>query len=497
MSPVISRNLNLIRHKRAHRHIRLFSLHALKRNESFAKMSADHVTFFKDSLGPNRVITDAAELQSFNTDWIKRYRGNSSVAIMPSSSNQVSKVLKYCNNHRIAVVPQGGNTGLVGGSVPVFDELILSTSKMNQIISFDEASGILVCEAGCILENLDTYLKEHGYIMPLDLGAKGSCQIGGNVSTNAGGIRLLRYGSLHGNVMGLETVLPDGTILDTLSTLRKDNTGYDLKQIFVGAEGTLGVVTKVAILAARKPKSVHTFMLGVDTFEKVVQVQQAVRSELSEIVSAIEFFDRPCLQHTLKNLAGTRNPLSSVFTHHVLVETHGSETDHDQEKIMKFLESLFEQGLAEDGTMAQDESQASNMWVLREGITESLLHDGFIYKYDISTPIRKMLSFVDELTEKVGTRGKVYCYGHVGDGNLHLNVTSSKFDSELSDDIESIVYPRVGALNGSISAEHGVGQMKASHLNESKSPNAIEMMFKIKQLFDPKGIMNPYKVLPY
>ena len=235
---------------------------------------------FKSILGSEAAIIDGvtkdalSDLEPFNADWMRKYKGQSKLVIKPGSTKEVSEVLKYCNDNMLAVVPQGGNSGLVGGSVPVFDEVIINMSRMKQIRSFDDISGTLVIDAGCILENVDQYLAERNYIFPLDLGAKGSCHIGGNVSTNAGGLRLLRYGSLHGNVLGIEAVLPDGTIVDDLSTLRKNNTGYDLKQLFIGAEGTIGIITGISVICPQRPKAVNVAFFGLDTFDKT---QQAFR----------------------------------------------------------------------------------------------------------------------------------------------------------------------------------------------------------------------------
>mmetsp|Transcript_8061 Transcript_8061/g.29775 ORF Transcript_8061/g.29775 Transcript_8061/m.29775 type:complete len:312 (+) Transcript_8061:52-987(+) len=214
--------------------------HIPRRKESFSLVEQADIRFFEDTLGKKAVLTSGDELAKYNTDWLGKYQGNSKVVVRPRTVEQVSDIVSHCNSRRLAVVPQGGNTGLVGGSVPVYDEIVLSLGAMNEIISFDQTSGVLVCDAGCILEDLDNYVRERGHVMPLDLGAKGSCQIGGNVATNAGGIRLLRYGSLHGSVLGLEVVKANGEVLDILSTNRKDNTGYDIKQLFIGAEGTLG-----------------------------------------------------------------------------------------------------------------------------------------------------------------------------------------------------------------------------------------------------------------
>lgn len=225
---------------------------SIGRSPLFSEVNSDDISYFKSIVGENNVIQDEDRLEPVNTDWMNKYKGSSKLFLLPKNTEEVSHIMRYCNSRRLAVVPQGGNTGLVGGSVPVFDEVIVNTSSMNKIISFDKVSGILVCEAGCILENLESFLDNEGFVMPLDLGAKGSCQIGGNVSTNAGGLRLVRYGSLHGNVLGLEVVLANGTVMDMLGTLRKDNTGYDLKHLFIGSEGSLGVVTKVSILTPPK-----------------------------------------------------------------------------------------------------------------------------------------------------------------------------------------------------------------------------------------------------
>ncbi|XP_010086273.1 PREDICTED: D-2-hydroxyglutarate dehydrogenase, mitochondrial-like, partial [Pterocles gutturalis] len=267
----------------------------------FSPVSDSDVAFFEHIM-PGRVITNPEELKPFNVDWLKSVRGCSKLMLKPQTAAEVSQVLRYCYERNLAVNPQGGNTGLVGGSVPVFDEIILSTALMNRIISFDKVSGILVCQAGCILEDLNEYLEEQGFIMPLDLGAKGSCHIGGNVATNAGGLRLLRYGSLRGTVLGLEVVLADGSALDCLASLRKDNTGYDLKQLFIGSEGTLGVITAVSILCPQKPKAVNLAFLGCQSFSKVLETFTACRAMLGEILSAYEFMDEKCMELVERHL---------------------------------------------------------------------------------------------------------------------------------------------------------------------------------------------------
>jgi (R)-2-hydroxyglutarate---pyruvate transhydrogenase len=296
------------------------------------------VQFFTDLLGPNAVVNGISspnsggegDLDEFNIDWMRKYRGQTTLALKPQSTQQVSQILKYCNEHLLAVVPQGGNTGLVGGSIPVFDEIVVSLSRMNQIRSFDDISGAIIVDAGCVLEIVDNYLRERDYIFPLDLGAKGSCQIGGNIATNAGGLRVVRYGSLHGTVLGLEAVLADGTIVDDLSTLRKNNTGYDLKQLFIGAEGTLGIITGVSVLCSQKPAAKNVALFGLKSFEQVQTAFRLAKVQLSEILSAFELMDSES-QILVRTVAGKKNHLSDDHPFYCLIETSGSNTDHDAE----------------------------------------------------------------------------------------------------------------------------------------------------------------------
>lgn len=387
--------------------------------------------------------------------------------------------------------------------MPVFDEIVLSMLSLDKVISFDATTGILVSEAGAVLQNLDETVSKQGYVLPLDLGAKGSCCIGGNVATNAGGLRLLRYGSLHGSVLGLEVVLADGTILDLLSTLRKDNTGYDLKQLFIGSEGTLGVITKVALLCAPFPQSINTAFLALSTFEGALGTLRLAKEMLGEILSAFEYLDETCMRITLQCLPSTRNPLPSTLApFYVLVETRGSNRKHDTDKLEAFLEEAMASGLVLDGAVAQDSSQASSFWHIREGITEALIrYKHALYKYDVSLPTA-MLATMVELTKKHidenfrGDEVVVTGFGHLGDGNLHLNVSYTKYSDELATIIEPWIYEKTSEFNGSISAEHGLGLMKADCIGYCKSEVAIELMKSVKTTLDPLCILNPYKVLP-
>jgi len=462
----------------------------------YAKAIDEDINVFKGILpSAGQVLTGADELQGYNTDWIKTVRGASEIVLRPKTTAEVSEILRYCNDRKLAVVPQGGNTGLVGGSVPVFDEVVVSTQLMNQVISLDKIAGIMVCQSGCVLEWLDDHLADQDLMMPLDLGAKGSCQIGGNVSTNAGGIRLLRYGSLHGSVLGVEAVLANGEVVDCLSSLRKDNTGYDLKQLFIGSEGTLGMVTAVSILCPQRPSSLNVAFLGCDTFEQVLSTFQEAKNMLGEILSAYEFMDHGSMECVRDNLKVT-NPIGdSPF--YVLLETSGSNNEHDEQKLSAFLEKVMGDSLVLDGTLASEPSKMQSIWQLRERIAEGLLHDGYCFKYDISLPLPQYYTFVEIMQERLANiTTRTVGYGHVGDGNLHFNVTCPEFSQEVKQAIEPYIYEYTSKYRGSISAEHGLGFMKNKYIHYSKSEPAVKLMHQMKQLMDPNGILNPYKTLP-
>ncbi|CAD6500249.1 BgTH12-07430 [Blumeria graminis f. sp. triticale] len=372
---------------------------------------------------------------------MRKYRGRMKLVLKPCSTDEVSKILKYCNDKMLAVVPQGGNSGLVGGSVPIFDKIVINMSRMNVIRDFYEVLGALVVDAGCILEVADAYLKERSYIFPLDLGTKGSCQIGGNVATNAGGLRLIRYGSLHGSVLGIEAVLPDGTIMNDLSKLRKNNTGYDLKQLFIGAEGTIGIITGISV---------------------------------------------------------------QCYPFYCFIETSGFNPEHDQEKLENFLESVLDKEIAQDGVLAQDETQMMALWGWREGIPESLGHWGAVYKYDLSIPTCDLYALVDDVRHRINSAGllgdsdaypavSVVGYGHMGDSNLHLNIAARSFEKQLDRVLELSVYEWVGKRNGSISAEHGLGLSKKNIIGYSRDDTMIQLMKQIKNSHELQhGILNPY-----
>ena len=429
---------------------------------------------------------------------MRKYRGHTKLVVKPGSTEEVSKVLKYCNDNMLAVVPQGGNSGLVGGSVPVFDEIVVNASRMNNIRSFDEVSGTLVVDAGCILEVVDHFLAEKDHIFPLDLGAKGSCHIGGNVATNAGGLRLLRYGSLHGNVLGIEAVLPDGSIVDDLTKLRKNNTGYDIKQLFIGGEGTIGMITGVSIHCPQRSKAVNVAFFGLESFDNVQRAFREAKGHLSEILSAFELMDGQS-QDMVHIATGKKRPLEGKYPFYCLIETSGSNSEHDSEKLEKFLEHVMGEEIVSDGVLAQDETQKQTLWSWREGIAEALGHWGGVYKYDVSIPLAELYELVEETRERLTSAGLVGAnekhpvvgvvgYGHMGDSNLHLNVVTRRFEKEVEKKLEPFVYEWISKRNGSISAEHGLGIAKKPYIGYSRSETMIRLMKQIKNLYDPVGL---------
>ncbi|XP_067641624.1 D-2-hydroxyglutarate dehydrogenase, mitochondrial isoform X1 [Eurosta solidaginis] len=465
--------------------------HNVKRG-NYGTLDGKDVAFFESIVGRNHMLQE--DLQGYNVDFLRAVRGNSQLVLKPNSSEQVSAILKYCNERKLAICPQGGNTGLVGGSVPVCDEIVLSLTHLDKILHIDEITGIASCEAGCILENLDLKARESGLVVPLDLGAKSSCHIGGNVSTNAGGLRVLRYGNLHGSVLGVEAILANGEILDLMSDFKKDNTGYHLKHLFIGSEGTLGVVTKVSILCAPQPQAQHVAFLGVPSFDDVLKNFRNARQFLGEILSSCELVDAGSLDCSVSHFK-LNSPIEG-YPFYMLIETSGSNAEHDMEKFNRFLENGIEKGQILDGTITGEVSKMREIWKLRELVSVALAEDGFCFKYDISLPLREFYHIVEVMKERVGHLANRVCgYGHLGDSNLHLNITCPEFTPEIYKCVEPFVYEFTSQLKGSISAEHGIGFLKRNYLKYSKSPAAIEKMREMKQLLDPNGILNPYKVL--
>jgi FAD/FMN-containing dehydrogenase len=431
------------------------------------------------------------------TDARKLYTGSAECVVRPGSTADVARVVALCMRESVAIVPQGGNTGLSGASVPTGTrrEIVLSLSRMNRIRELDALNDAMTVEAGCVLATVQQAAAEAGRYFPLSLGAEGSCQIGGNLSTNAGGVNVLRYGMAREQVLGLEVVLPDARVWDGLRALRKDNTGYDLKQLFLGAEGTLGIITAAVLRLRPKPSASATAWIGIDSPRKAVELLAMLRGRLGERLSAFELISRACLEAVLSHLKDSRDPLPAAHPWYVLVEIADSgEAELLREQVERALAEAAENGTLRDAALAQSSDQSRALWRMRESIPEAQFTN---VKHDISVSVSK----IPELVERLGHALKAafpdvypYVFGHVGDGNLHYNVGPERMAAERPA-VNRIVYDTVAALGGSISAEHGLGQLKREEIRRHKSALELELMRTLKNALDPKGLMNPGKVV--
>ncbi|KAG2223540.1 hypothetical protein INT45_000860 [Circinella minor] len=484
----------------------------VKRDPRFKKLTDEDIAFFKTVLPETSVLErdslTEAEHASYTCDWYNMFRAATQVILLPETTEQVSKILKYCNDQLIAVVPQSGNTSASGGSVPVFDEIIISTKKMAKIRKLDELRGDLVCDAGCVLQELDETLSQAGFQVPLDLPARHICRIGGTVSTNAGGIRQMRFGNLHGSVMGLEVVLPDGTIIDNLTTMRKDNSGYHLKNLFIGSEGTLGLVTGVSIATAQIRPAVNVFLIGLETFDHVVQAYSLARRELPETVAAFEVLDTSTVaivkEQDFQIPKGSPFPLKETYPFYVVMETAGKDHEIENLRADRLLKLMLEKKIILEGDVARTPDEIERFWSWRNNVPRAIVQTGpTSIHFDVSLELPLLYKLVEDTrawATKEGMIGRdigaVYGYGHVGDGNMHLTIPALRDDESVRIKIDDFVYEWVAEHKGSGSAEHGLGMMKAAYLSFSKSSTIISQMRKVKNLFDPNGIMNPYKMFP-
>lgn len=472
----------------------------LRRSPHYATLNKEDITAFEEILSKERVLTNPDDCAAYNIDWIKTCQGQSKLVLRPKTVKEVQDILRYCNQRQLAVCPQSGNTGLAGGSVPVFDEIILSLRLLNSIGDFDKNSGVLITDAGCVLQTLDNHVRQFGHVMPLDLGAKGSCLIGGNVATNAGGIRVVRFGSLRSSVLGLEVVLADGSILDCLTSIRKDNTGIDLKQPFIGSEGILGIITRIALACPSASSGTGLGFFACSSFEKILSTMRLAKTICGETLSAIEFLDKATYNLTMKNLKRTNHPIE-FNEFYILVETMSSTEEQAKSTLEKLANTALEKELITDGTLAQDLTQYKDLWAIRESVPESLVADGYVFKYDFSLPPTRMYKLVEETQQRMKQFSNVNTvtgFGHLGDQNLHLNITvKNGYSDEIKHALEPWLYEWVAKERGSVSAEHGLGLHKSKYLELNKGKKSLELMKQMKTMLDPKCILNPYKVLPY
>ena len=441
-------------------------------------------------VGKSNVLTAPEDTKPYFTDWRRQYSAAAECVVRPGVTDEVSRVVALCAREGVAVVPQGGNTGLVGGSVPTGKqrEIVLALGRLNRIRNLDALNDTVTVEAGCVLAEVQRAAEQAQRLFPLSLAAEGSCQIGGNLSTNAGGVNVLRYGNAREQVLGLEVVLPDGRVWDGLRALRKDNTGYDLKHLFLGAEGTLGVITAAVLRLYPRPTARATAWIALASPREAVELLSILRGRLGDRLSAFELVSRTCLEAVLLHVPNTRDPLPSPHPWYVLAEF--GDSGPTETLRTHIADSLDER----EAVLAQNEEQSRQLWRIRESIPEAQFTN---VKHDISVAVSQTPEFIERAGRALRSAFpdvQPYVFGHVGDGNLHYNVGPEALVTQRQA-VSAIVYRAVDELGGSISAEHGLGQLKREAIRDHKPAIELELMRALKQTLDPAGLMNPGKVL--
>jgi FAD/FMN-containing dehydrogenase len=456
--------------------------------------------------GPEGFLESESDLAPYVTDHRKLYRGATPIVLRPNSTAQVAEILALCYAAEVPVVPSGGNTGYCGGATPSADnsQVVVSLSRMKKIRAVDALNYTLTCEAGCVLAEIQQAAEVADRFFPLSLGSEGSCQIGGNLSTNAGGTAVVRYGMARSLVLGLEVVLPDGRILDSLKGLRKDNSGYDLRNLFIGAEGTLGIITAATLKLFPQPKTVVTAMVALSTLEAAVELLAKLRAASGDAIVTYEVMPRIVLEFELRYLKDVTDPFDQQHDWYVLIEVQSARIDAAlADAIESSLSDAIESRLATDAVVAQSEAQRSAFWRIRERVPDGERQAGSSIKHDVSVPITDIPALVSEGSAamlSIMPEGRVVSFGHLGDGNLHFNlclpegIDRDKVDA-MTPQVNRAVHDIVAKYRGSIAAEHGIGKLKRDELAHYKSDVEMEVMRAIKRAIDPKGLMNPGKVV--
>jgi FAD/FMN-containing dehydrogenase len=457
-------------------------------------------------LGADALLSEPQDCAPFLVDHLGRCRGSALAVAQPRSVLQVTQLLEFCEAERIGVVPHGGNTSYCGGAIPDESgrELVLSLRRLNRIRSVDADNHSLVAEAGCILAQVQAAAAAAGRFFPLSIGSQGSCQIGGNLSTNAGGVNVLRYGMTRDLVLGLEVVLAGGRVLDGLTTLRKDNTGYDIKSLFLGAEGTLGVITAASFKLFPEIRVRATALAAIPEVRAAVTLLGELRAASGDRVSSFELIPRAGLELTSRHIPGVSDPLGAPYPWYVLCELSSSRAGEPLDAVLEeALAAALARGIVLDATLVQSERERTALWKLRESIPEAQRHEGASLKHDISLPVATLPDFVAHAARWIAAHvpeGRLVAYGHVGDGNLHFNISQlpgadrERFLARAGE-IRRAIHDMVRDSGGSFSAEHGVGRTKVAELERYASQVELELMRAVKHAFDPHGIMNPGKVL--
>ena len=458
---------------------------------------------FAAIVGPRYAVTEKSAQEPYLVEMRDLYHGRTPVVLRPGSVEEVSAILKLANETRTAIVPQGGNTGLVGGQIPHNGEVLLSLTRLDRIREIDPVSNTMTVEAGVTLQRAREAAAEADRLYPQLLPSEGSCTIGGNLSTNAGGTAAIAHGIARSHALGLEVVLADGRVLHNLNKLKKDNTGYDLKNLFIGSEGTLGIITAAVLRLVPKPRSIETAFAGVPSAQAAVDLLKLAEQHTSDGVTSFEMMLRAGVEAVVTHDAASRNPLAKPYPWYVLIELSSQARSGLRELMENILSEGHEKGLVLDATIADNVQQGKAFWRIREMFGEVQRHIGASIKHDISVPVANIPAFIAEADAAVmkfipGTR--TLPFGHVGDGNIHYNVMQPEGADKAQflarwDEVNAVVFEVVKKFGGSISAEHGVGVMKRGILPKYQDPVALELMRGLKRMLDPNGILNPGKVL--
>ena len=460
----------------------------------------------RDVVGPGGVVDDEATRQGYLVDERRLYQGQAALIVRPATTEEVSQVMAVSYEAGLGVVPQGGNTGYCGGATPddAEGQVLVSLSRMNAVRGIDPVGFTMTVEGGVVLADAQQTAEDEGLLFPLSMGSEGSAEIGGALSTNAGGLAVLRYGTARELCLGLEVVLPDGRVLQGLSGLRKDNTGFDLRSLFCGAEGTLGIITAATLKLFPRPTSLQTAWLAVPDAAAACRLLSRARRESGDQVTSFEFVTRPSLELVLGSVDGAVDPLEEAYEHYVLLELSSGQSE---ERLREVTEAILVAGMEEgeilDGVIAESSRQRRGLWSLRESIPEAEKHEGGSVKHDVSVTIDRIPEFLEVAPRRLAeiARCRYSVYGHIGDGNLHFNLLAPEgedpaaFKDEQGPALSECVHDLAAELGGSFSAEHGVGKLKKGELARYKDPASLGAMRAIKAAFDPKGLMNPGKVL--
>lgn len=453
------------------------------------------------------ILDQDQDKMPYLTDWRKRFSGKAIAVLLPNTANQVSNIVKICAEHQVSIVPQGGHTGFCGGATPDNSgkQIILNLKRMNQVREIDIANQTITLEAGCILQSVQEISAESGFLFPLSLGAEGSCMIGGNLATNAGGTNVLRYGNARDLCLGLEVVTANGDIWNGIKGLRKDNTGYDLRDLFVGSEGTLGIITAAVMKLYPLPISQWATLVACETVDDCISLLNLFQKRATSLLTGFEMMTEESLDLNEKHFPHMANPLQGRPPYTVLIELSDHESEaHVRQLLETILEDAFEANLIKDAVIASNLSQANAFWHMREHITLAQAQEGANLKHDITIPLSSLSSFIEEtdlLMRDKYPGVRIINFGHLGDGNLHYNIAPpigidpKEFNLANEKPIHALVYAQVERCNGSISAEHGVGQLKLDGLRAHKGDVAHELMKTLKRALDPQNILNPHKVV--